>query len=43
MCIDEEQGLIGGKIVIHQGEKQTPDKLVFDLRTPMRKNSREVL
>jgi hypothetical protein len=37
MSINEEQGLIDGKIVIHQGEKQTPDKIVSDLRTPMRK------
>ena len=37
MRIDEEQQLIDGKIVIHQGEKQTPDKIVSGLRTPMRK------
>ena len=37
MRIDEEQELIDGKIVIHQGEKQTPDKIVSDLRTPIRK------
>ena len=37
MRIDEEQGLTDGKIVIHQGEKQTPDKIVSDLRIPMRK------
>ena len=37
MSIDEEQELIDGKIVIHQGEKQTPDKIVSALRTAMRK------
>ena len=37
MRIDQEQGLIDGKIVIHKEEKQTPDKIVSDLRTPMRK------
>ena len=37
MHIDEEQELIDGKIVVHQGEKQTPDKIVSDLWTPMRK------
>ena len=39
MSIDEEQELIDGKIVIHRGEKQTPDKIDSDLRTPMRKKT----